>query len=109
MLAATKAGTARSQATRRGAAPTIKEAGYPDYDAPLWFGAWAPRGTPRPIVDKLVREIAKIHDDAEFRERQLSFGMRVYAKAETPEEIGKRMAAQTAVFADIKKASITAE
>jgi len=90
--------------------PTIKEAGYPDYDAPLWFGAYAPRGTPQPILDKLVREIARIHDDAEFRERQMSFGMRVYPKAETPEEIAKRMAAQAVVFADIiKKAGITAE
>jgi tripartite-type tricarboxylate transporter receptor subunit TctC len=90
--------------------PTIKESGFPDYDMPIWFGAYAPRGTPAPIIDKLHREIARIHDDQAFRERQMSFGMRVYAKAETPEEIAKRIAAQTKVYAEIiKKAGVTAE
>jgi tripartite-type tricarboxylate transporter receptor subunit TctC len=90
--------------------PTIKESGFPDYEAPIWFGAFAPKGTPMPIVDKLAREIAKIHDDKEFREKQMTFGMKVYAKAETPEQIGKRIAEQTLIFADIiKKAGVSAE
>ena len=90
--------------------PTIKESGFPDYEAPIWFGAFAPKGTPRPIVDKLAKEIAKIHDDKEFREKQMTFGMKVYAKAETPEQIGKRIAEQTLIFADIiKKAGVSAE
>lgn len=33
--------------------PTMAEAGMPDFNTPLWFGLLAPRGTPRPIVDKL--------------------------------------------------------
>lgn len=90
--------------------PTIKESGFPDYEAPIWFGAFAPKGTPQAIVDKLAKEIAKIHDDKEFREKQMTFGMKVYAKAETSEEIAKRMAVQTRVFADIiKTAGVSAE
>lgn len=34
--------------------PTMAEAGIPDFNTPLWFGLLAPKGTPRPIVDKLA-------------------------------------------------------
>jgi len=90
--------------------PTIKESGFPDYDMPIWFGAYAPRGTPAAIIEKLHREISRIHDDKEFGARLMALGMRVYAKAETPEEMAKRIAAQTIVFADIiRKANVQAE
>ncbi|MBM3358275.1 MAG: tripartite tricarboxylate transporter substrate binding protein [Betaproteobacteria bacterium] len=35
------------------AVPTIAEQGYPDYDMKLWFGMWAPAGTPSAIVQRL--------------------------------------------------------
>ena len=89
--------------------PTIKESGFPKFEAPIWFGAYAPKGTPQPIIDKLVKEIAKIHDDKEFREKQMTYGMRVYAKAETPDEISKRLAEQTLTFAEIIKKAGVAE
>ena len=34
--------------------PTMAEAGLPGVDTSLWFGLFAPTGTPRPIVDKLA-------------------------------------------------------
>lgn len=40
--------------------PTFAEAGLPAYDFQLWFGVLAPAGTPRPIVEKLSTEIARI-------------------------------------------------
>lgn len=33
--------------------PTIAEAGLPDFDTAVWFGLFAPAGTPRPVIDKL--------------------------------------------------------
>ncbi len=33
--------------------PTIAESGVPGFDMPLWFGLAAPKGTPRPVIDKL--------------------------------------------------------
>ena len=90
--------------------PTIKESGFPDYDMPIWFGAYAPRGTPPAIIAKLHREISKIHDDKEFGDRLMALGMRVYAKADTPEEMTRRIEAQRIVFRDIiKKANVVAE
>jgi len=34
--------------------PTMAEAGIPDFNTPLWFGLLAPKGTPRPAIDKLA-------------------------------------------------------
>jgi tripartite-type tricarboxylate transporter receptor subunit TctC len=40
--------------------PTVSEAGVPGYEATIWLGIMAPAGTPKPIVDRLNAEIAKI-------------------------------------------------
>jgi tripartite-type tricarboxylate transporter receptor subunit TctC len=37
--------------------PTVDEAGVPGYDYYTWFGLWAPKGTPQPIVEKLYAEV----------------------------------------------------
>jgi tripartite-type tricarboxylate transporter receptor subunit TctC len=39
--------------------PTIAEAGVPGYEATIWLGVMAPKGTPQAIVDKLNAEIIK--------------------------------------------------
>ena len=39
--------------------PTMQEAGVPGYVYYTWFGLWAPKDTPQPIVDKLYAEIKK--------------------------------------------------
>ena len=39
--------------------PTIEEAGVPGYVYYTWFGLWAPKGTPQPIINKLYAEIKK--------------------------------------------------
>ena len=40
--------------------PTIAEAGVPGYEATIWLGIMAPKGTPQAIVDKLNAEIRKV-------------------------------------------------
>jgi len=40
--------------------PTLAEAGVPGFQATLWVGLMAPKGTPQPIIEKLNREITKI-------------------------------------------------
>ncbi|MBX3662116.1 MAG: tripartite tricarboxylate transporter substrate binding protein [Burkholderiales bacterium] len=39
--------------------PTLAESGVPGYDMSPWIGAFAPAGTPRPIIDRLNAEINK--------------------------------------------------
>ena len=40
--------------------PTIAEAGVPGYEATIWLGIMAPKGTPQAIVDKLNAEVSKV-------------------------------------------------
>ncbi|MBV9359507.1 MAG: tripartite tricarboxylate transporter substrate binding protein [Chloroflexi bacterium] len=39
--------------------PTIAEAGVCDFDYPIWYGVWAPAGTPDGVVANLARDIAR--------------------------------------------------
>jgi tripartite-type tricarboxylate transporter receptor subunit TctC len=36
--------------------PTISEAGLPGYDTMVWFGLFAPAGTPKPVVELVNRK-----------------------------------------------------
>lgn len=40
--------------------PTIAEAGVAGFDFPIWYGMWAPAGTPAAVIDKLGRDIAQV-------------------------------------------------
>jgi tripartite-type tricarboxylate transporter receptor subunit TctC len=48
--------------------PTIDEAGVPGYEATIWLGIMAPKGTPQPIVDKLNAEIGKVVNRPDVKE-----------------------------------------
>lgn len=54
--------------------PTIAEAGVPGYEVPVWYGYLAPRGVPRPIIDKIHTGVAKAMASPELRERYLAEG-----------------------------------
>jgi tripartite-type tricarboxylate transporter receptor subunit TctC len=43
--------------------PTIAEAGVPGYDFPIWYGLWAPAGTPSAIADQLASDVATVLAD----------------------------------------------
>ncbi|MBX3552009.1 MAG: tripartite tricarboxylate transporter substrate binding protein [Pseudolabrys sp.] len=39
--------------------PTAKEAGLNNFEVATWYALWAPKGTPQPIVDRMIQEINK--------------------------------------------------
>lgn len=39
--------------------PTVAEQGYPGAELDIWFGAWAPNGTPPEVIARLNRELAQ--------------------------------------------------
>jgi len=39
--------------------PTFIEAGLPNYEVSTWYAMFAPKGTPKPIVDKMIAEVEK--------------------------------------------------
>jgi tripartite-type tricarboxylate transporter receptor subunit TctC len=49
--------------------PTVHEAGVPNYEATIWLGLLAPKGTPRAIVDKLNEAVSKIASQPDVRQQ----------------------------------------
>jgi tripartite-type tricarboxylate transporter receptor subunit TctC len=47
--------------------PTVSEAGVPGYEATIWLGLLAPKGTPPAIVNRLNAEVSRIAGDPEVR------------------------------------------
>jgi len=54
--------------------PTSAEGGLPGFQASAWNGLFAPKGTPKPIIDKLVDALDKALDDEPTRKRMLVLG-----------------------------------
>jgi tripartite-type tricarboxylate transporter receptor subunit TctC len=54
--------------------PTTAEAGLPEYVASGWFAMAAPKGTPKPIVERLNKEMAAALADPGVREKFLQQG-----------------------------------
>lgn len=64
--------------------PTVAESGVPGYEAMPWLGLVAPAGTPQPVVDRIHREVAKVLEDSELRERFKGWGLDIIGN--TPAE-----------------------
>src|SRR6516225_2645164 len=49
--------------------PTAAESGLPDFEITVWFGMWAPKGTPKPVIDTLSAALQKALKDPEVSNR----------------------------------------
>jgi len=88
--------------------PTIAEAGVAGYEANNWWGIIAPAGTPRPIIDRLYKEISAILASAETQKVFGDQGAEVDKLG--PAEFGPYMVAETAKWGKvIREANIKAE
>lgn len=66
--------TTRTRSVSLPSVPTADEAGLPGFVASGWFGLAAPKGTPKPIVDKLHAAIAKAFAQPDIRKKLLDAG-----------------------------------
>jgi tripartite-type tricarboxylate transporter receptor subunit TctC len=88
--------------------PTAAEAGASGFVSAAWFAFLAPAGTPKPIIERLHREIAAAMADPVLRSRFAELG--VEPLTSTPEELGRYMAAETVKWRSIiAKAGIKLE
>ena len=65
----------------------LAEQGLPAYDVSLWFGMWAPAGTPTPVVQKLNTQVASAMRNAEVIETFGKLGISPLPMA--PDEFGR--------------------
>lgn len=49
--------------------PTMAEAGFKDFEVGIWHGMWAPKGTPKPVIDKLAAALNTALNDPEIAKR----------------------------------------
>jgi len=84
--------------------PTIREAGFPQLEAPSWTAWFAPAGTPDAIIRRLNGELAKVLNNAEFRQKNQEGGQNPLVHA-TPEEVGEQVRQGLAKWGPIVKAS----
>ena len=81
--------------------PTIAESGYPGFESGAWLGMVAPAKTPKPIIERLNRELVAIIQNADVREKM----QRVYFQAigTTPEGLATLMRAERERWARVIK------
>jgi tripartite-type tricarboxylate transporter receptor subunit TctC len=83
--------------------PTMKEAGVEGLDVTVWYGLFAPAGTPREIVQALAAATARATRDVELRKRMLEQGADPVGSS--PEEFGKLLREEVARWAEVVKVS----
>ena len=83
--------------------PTTKEAGMAGLESGTWYTVLAPAGTPRPIVDKLNRQINASLDEPAFRKRVQDMG--VTPMGGTPEDVTNYIASESARWSEVVKSA----
>src|SRR5262245_54083176 len=68
--------------------PTANEAGLPDFYTSTWFALWAPKATPRTVVDRLNTALVEALADPSVRERLSDLGLEIFPREQqTPEAL----------------------
>ena len=83
--------------------PTLAEAGVPGYEATIWLGVMAPRGTPAAIVAKLNTEIGRIVGSPDVRRAWAAQG--AVPLVMTPDEFARYVGDDIVKWAHIVKIS----
>jgi tripartite-type tricarboxylate transporter receptor subunit TctC len=91
--------------------PTMAEQGLKGFEVSVWHGIYAPKGTPKPVVDKLVAALQTAVQDAQFKSRIGELGAQAVSKDKaTPEALAKHLKAEIAKWDPvIKKAGVYAD
>jgi tripartite-type tricarboxylate transporter receptor subunit TctC len=93
--------TTRKRADVMPEVPTLAEQGLADFDITLWFGVWAPAGTPPAVVQKINTQIAAILQGAEVREQFAKLG--ILPAPMKPDEFARFVREQITTFQKIVK------
>ena len=86
--------------------PTVDEAGLPGLYVSGWFGLYAPKGTPKTVIDKLNAAIVSALADATVRSRLADVGQEIPPREQqTPEALGAFTKAEIEKWWPIMKAA----
>ena len=89
--------------------PTMMESGIPNFEMSSWQAVYAPKGTPRAIVNRLNAEIVKVLNMPDVRDK-LEGQLAMEIVASTPEELAAHMAREIPRWAElVRKSGASAE
>ncbi len=84
--------------------PTAAESGLPGFDLAVWHGVYAPKGTPRPVTDKLNASLQAALKDPAVVKRFADLGaIIVPADKQTPDGLARHLKAEIDKWAPIIK------
>jgi tripartite-type tricarboxylate transporter receptor subunit TctC len=91
--------------------PTLNEAGLPGFEVAVWHGLYAPKGTPKPVIDKLSSALQYALADASVKQRFGDLGTEPVAQNRaTPEALRSHLKSEVDKWAPIiKKAGVYAD
>lgn len=95
--------TGKSRSSVMPGVPTVSEAGVPGYEAVIWLGVLAPKGTPPAVVNKLNAEITKIANRPEVRAEWAKQG--AVAMTMPPDEFARYVADDIVKWEKVVKVS----
>ena len=88
--------------------PTITESGVPGYEDSTWWGILGPAGTPKPIVDRLYKELVSIMNSEDIKKMFEAQGSE--AELLSPAEFTKYIEGEAGKWAKVvKEGNIKAE
>jgi len=91
--------------------PTLQEQGLKGGDVAIWHGLYAPKGTPKPVLDKLVSSMQAALKEDDVRKRFTELGAVTYGpEKQTPAALQAHLKAEIEKWAPlIKKAGVYAD
>jgi tripartite-type tricarboxylate transporter receptor subunit TctC len=91
--------------------PTMDEAGLKGFEVSIWHALYGPKGTPKPVIDKLTKALQEALKDATVKQRFADLGTEpVDEKRATPEALRAHLKAEIDRWGPIiKKAGVYAD
>lgn len=98
--------TAKTRLSSAPDIPTVDEAGLPGLYVSVWFGIWAPKGTPHDIVAKVNAAMVSALADSAVRQRLADLGQEIPPREQqSPEALGAFHKAETEKWWPLVKAA----
>ncbi|MFL6656325.1 MAG: tripartite tricarboxylate transporter substrate-binding protein, partial [Sulfurifustis sp.] len=86
--------------------PTAAEAGLPNFQIGVWHGLYAPKGTPKPVVDRLSKSLQAALKDPTVKQRFEELGTEPEPQDQaTPAALGKHLKSEIDKWAPVIKAA----
>lgn len=83
--------------------PTMQESGFDGFEVGIWHGLWAPKGTPKPALEKLQAALQAGLADKAFQERMSGLGANLLPDRANPEALAAHVNQQVPQWAELFK------